>query len=193
MKNLPALCILISAVLCLHPLDAQTFSWDLMFLKGRESIPISRMISKKTGDEFSIFITPSTDCFLYVIARDSEDNYSVLFHDPLRGGQTKKIGEEDRAWMIGDPPGTETLYVIMSQKRQQRMEDRIKSFNENPGSIRSIDNLREELARLQEEASGLGQPGVAFVPGGGSSRGNQEYVSRFSEKDMYVRPIRIQH
>ena len=195
MKKTIAVFLFLLAGICLHApytLDAQTLTWDIKFTKRgtSESLQIGRTIQMKTGEEFSISITPASDCFGYIVSYDSNREVFVLLNEQLMSGNEKYLG----SFEITDPPGTETLFVIISNKKQQKLEDLIKNFNDNPGSIRNSDNLREELAKLQEEVSGLGQPGIDFVPGGGTSRGSlQEYVTRFSNKETYVRPIRIQH
>lgn len=189
MKKILTLCFLIFSGICLH---AQNMSWDLKFLRGREfeSQSVAQLIKMKTGEEFLLSITPFRDCFGYIVGYDSARNTFILLNESLKGGNEKYLGP----FVLTEPPGTETLFVIMSINEQQKLKDLIKIFNDNPGSIRDSDNLREELAKLQEEASGLGQPGVAFILGGGTPRGSsQEYVTRFSNKEMYVRPIRIQH
>ena len=59
MKKVVALGLFFFAGLCLQ---AQDLSWDIKFLKGREreSLPINRIITMQTGDEFLIIITPGS-------------------------------------------------------------------------------------------------------------------------------------
>jgi hypothetical protein len=107
----------------------------------------------------------------------------------LRGAETN-LGPYE----LEDPPGTETFYVIMSLAKQERLESLIKTYDANPGNSQNRENLRQEIARLQDAVSALGQPASSFIQGGGTSRGStQEYVTRFSEKNIYVSPIIIRH
>jgi hypothetical protein len=172
-------------------LYAQSFAWDIKFLQGRamESVAISRAIRMYTGEEFLINITPALDCFCYVVLYDAEREISVLHDRPLRAGAEIYLGP----FVVENPSGTETLYVIMSRERQTGLEGLIQSFNSNP-SRQNANNLYREVVSLQTAASGLGEPASAFIASGGTSRGNtEEYATRFSGKDMYVRAITIRH
>jgi hypothetical protein len=189
MKRITAGVFFIFVTVCLQ---AQTLTWDIKFLQGRarESVPIARTIRMETGDNFLISIKPDSDCYCYVICYDSSREIFVLQNDFLKGGIEIYLTEID----ITDPPGTETLYVIMSLAKQERLESLIKAYNGNPNSAQNGDNLRQEIARLQDAVSALGQPASSFIPGGGTSRGStQEYVTRFTEKNIYVSPIIIRH
>ena len=179
----------IFAVVCLQ---AQTFSWDIKLLRGsaRESVQINRTIRMENGEEFQITIKPASDCFAYLVCYDSARQVIVLHNEQLKGSNEVSIGP----FVLEAPPGTETFYVIVSVERQTRLESLIRSYNNNPGSVQNADNLRTEIADLQRKASELGEPASAFIPSGGTSRGStEEYATRFSEKDMYVRPIAIRH
>ncbi|MDR0312826.1 MAG: DUF4384 domain-containing protein [Treponema sp.] len=188
MKKLTTVFFFLAAATCLY---AQTFSWDIKFLQGssQESVAISRTIRMDTGENFLITITPALDCFCYVVLYDSSREIFVLHDRPLRGGATIYLGP----FQIEDPPGTETLYVIIGIERQTRLEGLIQSFNIN-GSRVNANNLYREVVTLQNTASGLGEPASSFIVSGGTSRGStEEYVTRFSGKDMYVRAITIRH
>ena len=173
-------------------LQAQTISWDIKFLKGkeRESVPINQIIKMETGQNFLIAITPASDCYCYVVCQDSERQIVVLHAAQLKGGNELPLGP----YQIEDPPGTETLYVIISQTRQTKLEELIQAQKNNPGARQQANNLYREVVSLQNTASGLGEPASSFVPSGGTSRGNtQENATRFSGKNLYVRAITIRH
>jgi len=189
MKRTITICCFIFATACLQ---AQTLSWDIKFLQGRKrvSVPISRPIKMETGDDFLISIKPDSDCYCYVICHDSARKIFVLENKFIKGGIETYLMPID----ITDPQGTEILYVIMSLEREQKLESLIKTYNDNLSSIQHGENLRQEIARLQSVVSDLGQPASSFIPGGGTSRGStQEYVTRFSEKNIYVNTIIIRH
>jgi hypothetical protein len=188
MKKITAILIFLLAAMSLY---AQTLSWDIKFLQGkeRESVAISRTIRMDTGEGFMIGITPAVDCFSYVVLYDSVREIFVLHDTPIKGKTEVYLGP----FNVEDPPGTETLYVIMSLQRQTRLEGLIQSFNNN-NSQQNANNLYREVVSLQTAASGLGEPSNSFIASGGTSRGSSpEYVTRFSEKDMYVRTITIRH
>ena len=189
MKKIFAALLFLAAGLCL---EAQTLSWDIKFLKGRawESVPISRAIRMETGEGFLINIMPDSDCFCYVVLYDSEREITVLHDKPVRGRDEITLGP----FSLEHPPGTETLYVIMSMEKQARLEGLIQSVNSSPGSRQNADNLYREIAGLQNTASGLGEPASSFIASGGTSRGgSEEYITRFTDKSLYVRAITVRH
>jgi len=173
-------------------IQAQALSWNIKFFKGkeRETVSISRIIRMAKGETFQIAIKPDNDCFCYVVSYDSDRNIFVLKDLFLSGGSEITTDSIE----ITDPSGTETVYVIMSMKRQTRLENLIKNKKNNPNSQQDANNLYREIIRLQKEASGLGEPANAFIASGGTSRGaSEEYATRFTDKDIYVRPITIRH
>ena len=189
MKKSAIVCLLVFAGVSLQ---AQTLSWEIKLLKGREreSVQINRTIRMETGEVFQIVIKPASNCFAYVVCYDSADKIEVLYNEQIVGGNEVNLGPFE----ITTPSGVETLYVIMSLTRQAKLESLIQNYNNNPGLIQNDDNLRIEIAGLQKKASELGEPASVFIPSGGASRGRtEEYVTRFSDKDMYVRPIAIRH
>ena len=189
MKKIAAAFFLILAAVYL---PAQTLSWDIKFLQGRarDSIPINQIIRMETGEVFQIIITPASDSYCYVVYNDSEREIHVLHNQALKAGADLVLGP----FQLEEPPGTETLYVVMSLDRQTRLEELIKNHESNPGSRQHSDNLRREVGSLQNAASGLGEPASAFIASGGTSRsGSQEYATRFTDKNIYVRAITFRH
>jgi hypothetical protein len=150
----------------------------------------------ENGDFFQAAITPALDCYCYAVYFDSARQVMLLNDQPLKGG--KEVFLEPAplmsAIMLEDPPGTDTLYVIMSLEREAELEKLIQNYKNNPGLRQSTDNLEREIIRLQTTVSGVGEPTSKWIPGGVSTRGNTEqYVTRFTDKKMYVRPITIRH
>jgi len=188
-KKKLALNVLVFAAISLQ---AQTLSWDIKFLRGREreSIPISQIIRMQTGEEFSINIIPASDCFLYVVCYDSSRQLIVFYYGQALGGSQIHLGP----YRLVDPPGTETLYVIISLSKEEQLETLIQNHINNTDSRQHADSLRREVARLQNVSSELGEPASIFIPSGGTTRGfSQEYVTRFTGNNMYVRTIAIRH
>jgi hypothetical protein len=82
----------------------------------------------------------------------------------------------------------------MSVNRQTGLENSIQTYNKNSNSRRNVNNLYREVVNLQTAVSNLGEPASSLIASGGTTRGTQqEYVTRFSEKTMYVRAITIRH
>jgi len=188
MRKIIAVCLFIFTVVYLQ---AETLSWDIRFLRGRarESVPISQIIRMETGEEFSISITPASDCFAYILSYDSSRQIFVIHDGSTRGGQ-----EIFFEFILQEPSGTETLFVIMSRTRETELERLIQSNKSNPGSRQHSNNLYREISRLQNAASSLGEPPSVFIPTGGTTRSSaQQYSTRFTDKNLYVRPITIRH
>ena len=189
MKKLAIVCLLVFTGVCLR---AQTLSWEIKLMRGREreSVQINRTIRMETGEVFQIAIKPASNCFAYVVCYDSENKIDILYNGQMTGTNEVYLGPFE----ITQPPGIETLYVIMSLGSQTRLESFIRNYANNPGLIQNDDNLRMEIAGLQKRASELGEPASVFISSGGTNRGTtEEYVTRFSDKDIYVRPIAIRH
>ena len=192
MKKAVSLFILVFIAL---GLEAQTLSWDIKFLKGRpgESIPINQVIRMESGENFQVYINPASDCFCYVVCYDSERQIAVHYNGPLKGGIEKYIGN----FAIDDQFKTETLYIIMSLARRPTLENLIRNYINNQKSRQHANNLFREVSRLQNEASSLGEPSSVFIPTGGTTRSgtskSEAYSTRFSDKNLYVRPITIRH
>jgi len=190
-KKIISLFFFVAIAVCLQ---AQNLTWDLKFLKGRERESvrdISRIIQMETGQPFLFSITPGSNCYCYVILYDSERKITV-YHN--------KFLSEERTfgpWPLGDPPGTETFYVIMSVEKQTRLENLIETYetnNNKPSSQQYADNLLTEVVNLQKKVSELGKAGSPFISGGGGFRGDfEEYVTPFSNTNLYVQPISIRH
>jgi len=189
MKKTIAALLFVFMGVCLY---AQTLTWDIKFFnsKTRESFPISKIITMETGQYFSISLEPDSNCFSYIILYDSNKKISVLYDAPLTKGEKVNLGRAK----LEEPSGTETLYVIMSLSRQTKLESLIQSYKNDPDSRSFANNLYREIITLQNAASKLGEPASAFIPSGGTTRGtSQEYATRFSGKEMYVRTISIRH
>jgi hypothetical protein len=173
-------------------LQAQNFSWDIKFLQGRnrESKSVSEPIKMETGDDFLITIKPDADCYCYVVCYDSERKIYVLKNEYAKSGYEIFLKPVD----ITDPPGTETVYVIMSPERQTKLETLIQAHAGNPNSQQHTNNLYREVVSLHTTVSNLGELAHSFISGGGTNRsGSDEYINRFSGKNLDVRRIIIRH
>ena len=142
----------------------------------------------QTGQSFQITITPDREVFCYVICYDSERSIFIMYDGKIQEGielYTKPI-------MVDEPSGTETVYVIMSLSKLEKLENLITAFRANPNSRQHTNNLYREIVSMQQETSELGEPASAFISGGGTTRGESGFT-RFSGKNMYVRVITIRH
>jgi hypothetical protein len=189
MKKLLLICLL-AVIVAFQASAQQNLVWDIQFLKGnkQEIVPYSQSITAENGQGLFVIITPASDCYCYVLSQNSERKMTVLHDQSVKGGKEIFLNLLPE----NSSPDTKTLYVIMSLAKQSKLEEFIKNYKGNPDSIRNINNLHGEIAKLQDTASGLGEPSSALIASGGTTRGSsQEYVTRFSMKNMYVRTITI--
>jgi hypothetical protein len=192
MKKIAIGIFLILTAVCIQ---AQNLTWEIKVSRERtkEYLRITRPIQSEDGEIFKISITPAMDCYCYVVNTDSEQDIAVLFNKPIKGGTEVSIPENENIEIAGR--GTDTLYIIMSLERQATLESLIQAFDRNPNS-QNKDNLHREVASLQNKAAELGEPASEFIASGGTSRAAgvaEDDTTRFSSKNMYVRPITIRH
>ncbi|MCL2719952.1 MAG: DUF4384 domain-containing protein [Treponema sp.] len=172
--------------------QTQELTWEVKFQKGQtqESVPINQIIQMVNGETFLFAVHPDKDAYCYIICYDSSREIMVLHDQLIPGGQEKIFG----AFQIEDPPGTETIYLIMSLERQNNLESLIQNFHNNLESRQASNNLYREILSLQNSVSRLGEPASSYVPGAGTARGaSQQHVTRFSGSNLYVRAITIRH
>jgi len=146
----------------------------------------------ETGEEFLFSIISETNAFCYIVIYDSQRQVIVLHDQPVTALEEMFFGP----FKLIEPTGTETIFIVMSNERQTNLENRIQNFNNNPRSRQAANNLHREVVNLQNNVSGLGEPVSSFIPSGGTTRGaaeQEQYLTRFSGKNLYVRAITIRH
>jgi len=180
--------ILLFAGIVVLQARAQDLTWDIQLLKGkdREPLPRSQSITVENEENLYIIVTPAADCFCYIISQNSERKLFILHEQPVKGEMRVRVNP----LQADSSPGAKTLYVIVSSERQTKLEDVIKNLKSDPGSQRNTNNVQGEIARLQDTASGLGEPSSALVTSGGTTR-SEASATRFSGKNIYVRTLTI--
>jgi hypothetical protein len=203
MKKMPLTHIVILFLLFLPlPLVSQSLKsldWQIQFLSGKtqESKPINEAIYMENGSEFRFVIETDADSYCYVVCYTSDRELIVLHDQALRAGTAKTFGPLG----VTEPSGTEAIYVIVSLSRQTNLENLIETYKKNQGSRQYANNLYHEVVNLQNTVSGLGEPASTIISSGGTTRsvGNstsnndQNFATKFSGKEIYVRPITIRH
>ena len=192
MKKMFLVCLFTGiSVFQVYAQKAQSLTWDIQLQKGRDwaVIPKSQIITAESGQDMTFFISPESNSFCYIISQNSERKLFVLHDQPIKSEMEIKV----EPLKADNSPGAKTMYVIMSLERQTKLEDAIKNYKSDPGSQRFAGNLLGEIAKLQDTASGLGEPASAVITSGGTTRGEaaENSITRFSEKSLYVRTISI--
>jgi hypothetical protein len=195
MKKTFLICFFISIVIFqVQAQNTQDLTWDFQLLKGgeREPLPRSQSITVENGQDVYIVVSPSTDCFCYIISQNSEGKLFILYDQPVRGERKVRVNplQEDKS------PGEKTLYVIMSLVKQTKLEDFIKSYKGDLNSQMYANDVQREVSNLRDTASGLVEPPSVLVTTAGTTRGEAEegeraIATRFSGKNMYVRTVTI--
>jgi hypothetical protein len=75
--------------------QGEVFSWTLALSNDREdpvALTLERPVELRTGDRIMFALTSTADCFVYVIAQDSENSVAILYSNVLRNGQTIGLG-----------------------------------------------------------------------------------------------------
>ena len=168
----------------------KSLTWDIQLMLGREREPLPKSQSITIEDEqnLNVIVSPASDCFCYIISQNSERKLFILYDQPVKGNMKIRVNP----LQADNSPGVKTMYVIVSLEKQTKLEDAIKNFKSDSGSQRNANNVQGEIAKLQDTASGLGEPVSALITSGGTTRGAaQELTTRFSEKSLYVRTITI--
>jgi len=190
MKKGFLICLFIGIVVFqAHAQNTQDLTWDIQLLKGRElgPLPKSQSITVENGQNLYIIISPAFDCFCYIISQNSERKLFILHDQPVKGEMKIRVNP----LQADNSPGVKTLYVIMSLEKQTKLEDVIKDYKNAINSQRYANNVHGEIAKLQDTASDLRKPAGEIIVSVGTTRGDEEYVTRFSGKNVYVRTITI--
>jgi len=182
----------------LFPQSGESLDWQIQFLReqNRVSMPINRTIRMETGEGFRLVIGPDNDCYCYVLVYDSEQHIYVWYNQAAKKDSRIQLAP----FALTEPSGTETIYVIVSSSRQEELEGLITLFNNSP-SRQNTYNLYREIVRLQNAASSLGEPASAIITSGGSFRDadtpspddEENFATKFTGKELYVRAIGIRH
>jgi hypothetical protein len=174
----------------LPDLSAQPFSWKMEVAKiipgGQpEALPFNRVIRMRNDDTFELRLAVQAYCFCYIIIRSSGGDLTVLNDTPLRAGTR-------RVWSVKleSPPGSETVYVVMTAARQAGLEKTIRAYKENP-KAENADGVYHEVLKIQSAGmKGKERPPETSISGV-AVRGDFEV--EYYDSDRYVRTITVRH
>jgi hypothetical protein len=94
----------------------------------------------KSGDHYKATFIPEKDCHVYIFQADSSGQIFQLFPmkifngialnnvNPVKKDQTYIIPSSDKAFVLDNRVGTERVYFIASQERNQELETLYKSL-----------------------------------------------------------------
>jgi hypothetical protein len=169
-------------------------SWKMAFLKGdivnQAAQDLSKPIEMKNGDKFQLFmqiVDPQAQ--VYILFSGIEGTVDVLAQGTVPGNTAWILPSSYETLAITPPGGTERLYVIVTQSRQEKLE-RLLSMRK-----RDTDAILDEVRRIQQSESAIAEVPQKPVPIGGVVRGGMEALpaTQFEGHKTYVQILRIVH
>lgn len=143
---------------------------------GLKLRPVREHSVLKAGDKLKMMIELKKTCFVYVVYRNTRGEISLLFpnaqeHGPAATAVARKyfIPRQDAWFELDDHAGTETFYLIASDRQLTQLEYLIEQYRSaDPGrkaglaeqaiaEIEGIEADRRELASFAERSVGPAQ------------------------------------
>ncbi|MDR2094053.1 MAG: hypothetical protein LBP76_00855 [Treponema sp.] len=210
------LCLAVMANLYAQSPDA--FTWDLRLEKKTSGIPLdfNQTIEKlevavippdtppdtanrslARDEDFTIKVKPQANTYCYII-QYGPDRKVTLYYDAQINAGTEKAFEP----VLTGSAGIDTFYIIMSSKRETKLENVIKAYRRSPNVRQVNSNVYYEALAIQKADEPLGEPPQRFTISGGTSRGTPANVpsdnppsgtARYSGRGRYVRTISVKH
>jgi hypothetical protein len=178
------------ALACLPALFAQEFSWKMEVARlspgGQdESLPFHRVIRIADDETIELRLVAQSDCYSYVLIRSSGGGIKILNGVPLKGSA-------QRAWRvkIESPPGSETIYVLMSSSRQDGLEAAIRDYKERADG-KNAEAVYHEVLKIQAEGIRGKERPPEISLSGAAIRG--EFEVEYYGSDRYVKTVTLRH
>jgi hypothetical protein len=114
----------------------------------------------KTGDQLKMMVDLESECFVYVIHHSSQDTIKLMFPYTLKQisddyQQRKKyfIPEGDRWFQLDQQVGSETFYLLASDRRLETLERLFQQYESAEPSRRAQINgqVLDEISTLKKQ------------------------------------------
>ena len=189
-KFIPLFFCLITVSIFAQQRNPVKWTLALQELKSGDLISFSSPVRSNTGAEFRLVINPDAACYCYVVVQSSNDgDVTVLY-----AGSIAK-----REWLspplkLTDPPGSESLFIIVSREEQKNLAQRISALKDNSGSMQKR-ALMNEIFRLRSDVSQFKETPEKPVLMGGATRGDPDKSKgvEYSGLETYVKTLSIEH
>ncbi|MDR2785795.1 MAG: DUF4384 domain-containing protein [Treponema sp.] len=185
--------LLFAAVSAFAQSGRAAFDWSIALVNQRRVTGISadKTMRMETGDIFHFLIKSEADCFVYVIAQDSDNSVFVFHRGSLEKGKELRAGPAE----LTPPSGTETFFVVVSAAAQRKLDQALEAHQKNPNSPRAARAVMGEVFAIRRDISSLDQHPEQPVYMGGTFRGGDVSLPglRFSGSNAYVRTFNISH
>lgn len=182
------------------------FDWALGALTGpnRTFVSIGRQATLKSGDQLKMFLRLKQRGFVYVILHDSDHELTLLYPGAIPSIEpavdVPTYVPAGPAWMrLDDRVGVETIHLIASSTRLDKLEDALKHYVGSKTSDRSADAKRvlDEIASVKQQFTPGTSPTERPVEIAGRVRGTQPdvaaHATEVSARRFYSRTITIDH
>jgi hypothetical protein len=117
-----------------------------------------------SGDYYKIIFTSQNDTYVYVFQIDSAGKMDRLFpmesfggvtvnnFNPVKSGQTYYLPAKDKSFILDQQTGTETIYFLASQKRDEMLEAPLQRRDQR-NELAIIDQLLEMADKAKNNVS----------------------------------------
>jgi hypothetical protein len=120
-----------------------------------EEIVVRDGATMRSGDQFRLVISPSADCFAYVVSLNADGSTSVLFphaaigaDNRLRAGERYEIPDGLNWFTLDDSTGVETLYLLADYDPVHDLESLLREAAER-SAAGERERVAAQLARLE--------------------------------------------
>jgi hypothetical protein len=163
----------------------ENLTWGLALMQDGKELPFSQPLSMKNGEKFSIDINTKTNCYAYVLVKDSEGKLFILNSRYMQKGTNYNTGDIQ----LQVPGGAETFFVVMSSVEQKTLQEAINAYNKNKSEL-TADGLNNALITVRREASRFRENPAIPRSMGAAIRG---VGVEYSGVPIYVKTIIINH
>ncbi|MDR3335006.1 MAG: DUF4384 domain-containing protein [Treponema sp.] len=149
------------------------------------------------GDGLSLRMSSRTNTYCYVIQYGQDRKVTILNDTEIKAGAAQVF-----SLSLSAASGTDTFYIIMSLKKEDKLDNYIKAYKRSPASRQSHSNVYYEVLAIQKADDPLGEPPQKFTISGGTARGAPETAAldappagtaRYAGRNHYVRIISVKY
>jgi hypothetical protein len=128
--------------------------------EGRKVRPLLDGAELRSFQRVGVTFRPETDCYVYILWKDSTGGMGCLFPNPrltegtghVKGGQTYWLPsqEGERWYVLDDQCGEETIYFVASRDRNAKLEELyrlVASLRQRPEKAEEVMKLAGEMER----------------------------------------------
>ena len=119
------------------------------------AVPVTSGMVLRSGDKLKMMIGIRKKCFVYLIHKDSQGNFTMLFpYSPkqfdsdYRAGQNYYVPEGDAWFQLDKKTGRETFYLIASEQRMLDIEYTYEKYASCKGEKDKQDLAGQMLSEL---------------------------------------------